>query len=326
MNKPDVGGGPTLATGGVAEAARLGWAGIPPGPPSLFRTLADRIVEMRRQGADYAEIAAALNCTIGRVRRISSRMGVAVNPRLITGETIKRIIDLYGAGVPQRTIAKMTGVSRDTVMKVRRDAGLPPPRPQRRNEASDDAIRAARADSKTVMEFAQKLGISRKSVHYHINRLDLEKFPAGVSAKAERNAAIAKAFAAGSSAELVAREFGVSRNTVIGVIWRAGIYRPVARKVRRQAPIKKRPAIIRPPKFARASYVRPADPVEALRLPLVEMTAEQCCFPVTADHPFLFCGNPKTEASSYCAHHHARCHTAARGSSQPRPRDWRIRR
>lgn len=37
--------------------------------------------------------------------------------------------------------------------------------------------------------------------------------------------------------------------------------------------------------------------------PLLDLDPSDCRWPVTADKPFLFCGAPKAEGSSYCACH-----------------------
>lgn len=39
-------------------------------------------------------------------------------------------------------------------------------------------------------------------------------------------------------------------------------------------------------------------------LPLLDLDPDDCRYPVTDDLPFLFCGHPKHEGSSYCAAHH----------------------
>lgn len=41
---------------------------------------------------------------------------------------------------------------------------------------------------------------------------------------------------------------------------------------------------------------------------ILSLRVGQCKFCVTADSPFLFCGDPVQEGSSYCPEHHARCH------------------
>lgn len=37
--------------------------------------------------------------------------------------------------------------------------------------------------------------------------------------------------------------------------------------------------------------------------PLLDLNPRDCRWPMTADKPFLFCGEPKADASSYCACH-----------------------
>lgn len=37
--------------------------------------------------------------------------------------------------------------------------------------------------------------------------------------------------------------------------------------------------------------------------PLLDLNPRDCRWPMTADKPFLFCGEPKAEGSSYCACH-----------------------
>ena len=42
-------------------------------------------------------------------------------------------------------------------------------------------------------------------------------------------------------------------------------------------------------------------------LPLVELEANDCRYP-QGEGPYLFCGQPAIEGSSYCAYHHRLCH------------------
>jgi hypothetical protein len=44
---------------------------------------------------------------------------------------------------------------------------------------------------------------------------------------------------------------------------------------------------------------------------LLDLDDNDCRY-VFGDGPFLFCGDPKQDKSSYCPHHHAICWTSAR--------------
>ena len=95
----------------------------------------------------------------------------------------------------------------------------------------------------------------------------------------------------GETTRQAALGMGVTTNAVIGAMHRHGIPHPNAKHNN----VPKRP-IAAPHPFQ-----------------LIDHT--QCVYPIghPKDPDFSFCGEPKTEDSSYCAMHHALCHVAAHG-------------
>jgi hypothetical protein len=111
------------------------------------------------------------------------------------------------------------------------------------------------------------------------------------------------------SASELAREFGVTRNSILGKIFRAGLSgfrRP------NEHPAEQRH------KAQRASTPKYKPRVETATVPLFDMTAPEskkltiyqltdkvCHWPEGEGPPFFYCGNPITrERSRYCDHHY----------------------
>ena len=109
------------------------------------------------------------------------------------------------------------------------------------------------------------------------------------------------------TARQAAEELGVSRNSVIGKARRHGWrfdsegvrnvhVRVREREARRIAP--------RPPRPPRPNHAPPMAPEPFARgLSFDQLERNDCLYPVTADHPFKFCGHPKTVGQPYCPHH-----------------------
>jgi GcrA cell cycle regulator len=150
---------------------------------------------------------------------------------------------------------------------------------------------------------------------------------AGKSAwTAERVELLKSHFEAGFSCSEIAREIGVSRNAVIGKIFRLKLSRPPNARAR-SSPRERGPSIQRPRilfgqrRILMALYANPPTPVEdaaidhGQRCSLLELSREKCRWPISnpgaAD--FWFCGNEPVKGLPYCAGH-------ARIAYQPAPR------
>lgn len=112
----------------------------------------------------------------------------------------------------------------------------------------------------------------------------------------------------GSSAKEIAKEFGVTKNTVIGRVHRA---REKGMWVKQKAnPSKPKGPSIRRPKF----FPKIVENAEKMLSPNTELTIYdlkpgQCKYSIGENefHEYIFCG--KATLRSYCDEHHALCHT-----------------
>lgn len=131
--------------------------------------------------------------------------------------------------------------------------------------------------------------------------------------------------AAQYSSGQIAKEFGTSRGSIVGKANRLGLcfdsrspgnYKESAR---RSSEMK----LVRRDYKPRRQYapVAMAPEPDARNLTFDQLETNDCRYPVTADAPLLFCGQPKAGGSSYCAHHHHKCWDRPR----PRERDPRPR-
>lgn len=141
---------------------------------------------------------------------------------------------------------------------------------------------------------------------------------------AEQRAAIVREFASNSATDL-ALKYHCSRHAIIGLVHRERLkagHKPNARR-----PVQVKPNPTRQPGARRATRVspvgapiaakpmrqEPALPPDVLRLPLGDLKAGQCRFPVTphdaAPHEHLFCG-AQTDAA-YCGWHDRIAHQPA---------------
>jgi hypothetical protein len=136
---------------------------------------------------------------------------------------------------------------------------------------------------------------------------------------AESVAAIRTLANEGRSGREIAAQFGVTRNTVIGVCYRNKITLGGAGTLTQKRSINSSvPNVALKRKEARQ---RRAAPVRAITLPVApvfvpehptgilvhQLTNHTCRWPVHDTLPGRYCGQ-HTESGSYCAHHHARAY------------------
>lgn len=128
--------------------------------------------------------------------------------------------------------------------------------------------------------------------------------------------------AEGFSAKRIAEELGCpTRASVIGKAHRLGV------DLTYKVPTGK-PRIKRSPEFRlkrrtaeRAAIMREVPEPDALRLPIQDLASSQCRWCVTADSPFLFCGQPTEQGMPYCSHHCGIAYVPPQARiREPRPR------
>lgn len=128
--------------------------------------------------------------------------------------------------------------------------------------------------------------------------------------------------AEGFSSKQIADELGCpTRATVIGKAHRLGVdltYKAPPGKPR----IKRSPQMrLRRRKSELAALMRVVPEPNALNLTLLELEASQCRWCVTADSPFLFCGQPVEQGMPYCSHHCGIAYVPPQARiREPRPR------
>jgi GcrA cell cycle regulator len=120
-------------------------------------------------------------------------------------------------------------------------------------------------------------------------------------------------WADGRSASEIAALLGeVTRNAVIGKVHRLGLAGRATRQPRRSSPRRDRSGRVEM-RRAPARFVRPTaplmppppPPVAALMLPLRQLRADQCRYPIgdPQEEGFGFCGCKKAPGIPYCEHH-----------------------
>lgn len=117
-----------------------------------------------------------------------------------------------------------------------------------------------------------------------------------------------KALAAkGYSSAVIASELGVTRNVVIGAAARHGVKLGYMGRRPRAPQIQKHRTGLSFRADRKIPTSKPVIPMapepDARNLTVLELKRNDCRWPVTADSPYLFCGHPKADGSSYCAHH-----------------------
>ena len=178
-----------------------------------------------------------------------------------------------------------------------------------------------RYDGKTYRQIAETLGRNLHCVHHRLSN------PAVTPRKwwtDERCARLKELWLAGVKMRLCAAALGTTVGSVAGRLDRMGLYHNSSRpkpepKVRTKRPV---PWSERKKYYQNRARPTPmAKEPDSRNLTFVQLEQNDCRYPVTADSPFLFCGNPQAEGSSYCAHHHHMCWVAPKA----RVRDVRPR-
>ena len=131
-------------------------------------------------------------------------------------------------------------------------------------------------------------------------------------------------FADNLSASAIARKLhgGATKSSVMGKLYRLGLlktrtsvtYDRFNPHTRRTETIVQRAAPRRVERPANSPVLEPRDPSAPppLSLTIFQLTDATCRFPLDERDSYgirKFCGHETQEASSYCAHHHDRCHT-----------------
>lgn len=118
----------------------------------------------------------------------------------------------------------------------------------------------------------------------------------------------------GASHGFIAKEFGVSRNTIVGKCKRKGFDFPGKPTQSLVVPAKPRPP--RQPKRELTRPRRapppppPTPPVAMLHLDMMQLSKQTCHFPI-GDGPFTYCGHD-TKGETYCAFHARAIHIPRR--------------
>lgn len=143
-----------------------------------------------------------------------------------------------------------------------------------------------------------------------------------------RLAALRQLWTDGSTASEIAQVLGaVSRNAVLGKIWRLGLEKRIRAKTQKAGSPTRRPAKPRAPQPTSTPRRPPASPacqmparIEApgLVASMTELTRHDCKWPIgdPLSHEFTFCGD-HSASGPYCAHHAA----LSRSVRQPLPLD-----
>lgn len=106
-------------------------------------------------------------------------------------------------------------------------------------------------------------------------------------------------WANGENCKEIAKQLGggISKNSVIGKARRLGLSERIrALPVTPRKPARARTVTL--PKFLDGRF---------LGIPLTELLVDDCRYP-QGDGPFVFCGQPAIDRSSYCRKHHALCY------------------
>lgn len=126
------------------------------------------------------------------------------------------------------------------------------------------------------------------------------------------------------SASQMAARLGITRGAVLGKAHRLNLPPHKSMLARERKPIAPRRPKRLPAVMPVVDELPPAEPA-FLGLTLLELKATTCRFAKGDAAPFLFCGQPVQDGSSYCPHHHRMTHlplSAPRSISSFIPSPW----
>lgn len=126
----------------------------------------------------------------------------------------------------------------------------------------------------------------------------------------------------------IAAELGITRNAVMGAVWRLGLKRAAVAKVKAVKVVKVKVERVKlalplpePEAQDEAPVQDEARPPQRC-VPLAKLTTEQCRWPLEGNPPYMFCGGPKLKGSSYCETHSALAVVEKSKSSNKKPPVW----
>lgn len=178
-------------------------------------------------------------------------------------------------------------------------------------ETEMQTVASMTAAGATIRETAAAIGREYFPVYHR-----LQNIKRGIAPRKwwtdERQATLKHLWESGQTIGQVAAALGTTRGSVAGRLDRMGLFRNPDRTRPPRPPRKKKvckPWSERKHRYQnrKAKVIEMAPEPAALNLTFQQLEKNDCRYVVTADHPTLFCGHPKADGSSYCAHHHHVC-------------------
>jgi GcrA cell cycle regulator len=191
-------------------------------------------------------------------------------------------------------------------------------------EQEEASVMVLSEQGMTINGIASMLGRSYHSVHSRRKRLKQGiKAVARKLWTAEEDEKIREWWAQGKTYADIAGELGLTIGSVAGHAHRMGLRDSM--RAKKEPAKRSNPGVYKPwserKHYYQKKLVPMAPELDSRNLPLAELENNECRYPVTDDAPFLFCGQPQAEGSSYCAHHHHLCWTPPRARErEARPR------